>query len=95
MKTKILEVLTPALYKTEHRLRQLCGRPSPAKRLVMVLVVCAVFAVINVYFLFSSVYNIGKNDAKKELLQMEHIEGLKIPKKDSINFKQMYQYEYR
>ena len=74
MKTKIIEFLIPALRKTDNRLKQLCGRPSPAKRLVMVLIVCLVFAVINIYFLFSSVYNIGKNDAHKELIKMEHIE---------------------
>ena len=84
MKTKITEFLTPAWHNTDSRIRQLCGRPSPAKRLVMVLVICAALAVINVYFLFSSVYNIGKNDAHKELIKIEHIERLNLKGNDSI-----------
>jgi len=70
----------------ETRLKRLCGRPSPTKRLIIVLVVCVVFAAANIYFVVSSIYSIGKNDAKKELLQIEHIEGITIPKNDSINF---------
>ena len=61
----------------------------------MVLVVCVLLAAINIYFLFNSVYNIGKNDANKELLKIEHIEGIKMPKNDSINLLKQKLYEYK
>jgi len=96
MKQKIKELLTPVSRKTENRLRQLCGKPTPAKRLVMVLVAFFMLAAFNIYFLFSSVKNIGKNEVKKELMKLEHIEGIKLPNNDSINnlLKQkMYEYE--
>ena len=80
--------------KIERRLRQICGKPSPTKRLILVLVVCVKLAAINIYFLFSSVYSIGKNDAQKELLQIEHIEGLQIQQNDSINRLKQRLYEF-
>jgi len=83
--------------KAESRLRQICGKPSPTKRLVMVLVVCVVFAAANIYFVVSSIYAIGKSNAKKEFLQIEHIESIKAPtnNKDSINFLNQIINEYK
>jgi len=93
MKMKVKEF---SKSKIEQSLRRICGRPSPTKRLVIVLLVCVKLAAINIYFLFSSVYSIGKNDAQKDLLQIEHIEGLKIPRNDSINLlkQKLYEFEY-
>lgn len=76
------------------KVKQLCGRPSPTKRLIAVLFVCLLFAAINVYFVFSSIYNIGKSDAQRELPQIEHIEGVKIHKNDSINLLKHKLYEF-
>ena len=63
-----------AKQKTEYRLRRLCGKPSPIKRLIIVLLLSLFFAVVNVWFFVSTVYNIGKKDAQKEMLKLEHIE---------------------
>ena len=76
------------------KVRLLCGRPSPMKRLIMVLAACVLFAAINVYFVISSIYNMGKSDARKELPQIEHIEGVKIHKNDSINLLKHKLYEF-
>jgi hypothetical protein len=81
----------------EHRLKRICGKPSPMKRLVFVIVVCVVLAVANIWFLVSSVYNIGKNDAEKELMKMQHIEGLELPKrkesKENKEFNESKEYD--
>ena len=69
---KINEFQTKVGHEIQQRLKRLCGRPSPMKRLVFVIIVCAVLAVVNIWFLFSSIYNIGKNDAEKELMKMQH-----------------------
>jgi Tfp pilus assembly protein PilO len=83
--------------KAEYRLKILCGKPSPTKRLVFVLVICVVFAAANIYYVFSSIYGIGKNDGKKELIKLQHIEQIKLQQNDSINqLKQnLYEYEYK
>jgi hypothetical protein len=78
MKKKINEFRTKALQETESRLRRFCGRPSPEKRLVVVLVICVALATANIWFLVSAISGIGKNDAEKELIKMQHIEQLRI-----------------
>jgi len=80
--------------KLKYRLKQLCGRPSPVKRLVSVLVICSVFAVANIYFVVRSIYSIGKNDAEKELIKLQHIERLNFQQNDSINQIKQKMYEY-
>lgn len=76
------------------RLRNICGKPSPVKRFVAVLILMVVFGGFNVWFIVNSVYNIGKNDARKEFLKIEHIEQLKFRNDSVKQFKnQMYEYE--
>jgi len=79
--------------KLKYRLKQLCGRPSPAKRLVVVLFLCAVFAAGNIYFLICAFSGIGKYNAEKELLKLEHIEPLELPKKESIHILESIEYD--
>ena len=77
----------------ETRLKRLCGKPSPIKRLIVVLVFGILMAAANIYYVVSSIYAIGKNSAKKEFLEIEHIEGLKIQGNDSINLIKQIMYE--
>ena len=97
MKEKINEFQTKVGHEIQQRLKRLCGRPSPMKRLVFVIVVCVVLAVVNIWFLFSSIYNIGKNDAEKELMKMQHIEMLELRKrkesKENKEFKEFKEYD--
>ena len=51
-----------------YSIRTLCGKPSPMKRFVFVLIISGVLSVFFIYTLVSSIYNIGRNDARKELL---------------------------
>jgi hypothetical protein len=63
-------------------LRIVCGKPSPAKRLVIVLIIGCVLSVVSVCTLVRSIYNIGKRDA--ELIHIEHIKQLELKRSDSI-----------
>ncbi|GAB6013637.1 TraL conjugative transposon family protein, partial [Viscerimonas tarda] len=56
------------------------------KRFMMVLIIGGALAVANIYFVVSSIYNMGVSDAKKQFLEVQHIETLKLQqsKKDSI-----------
>ena len=89
MKMKINEFQTTA----KQEIKRLCGRPSPTKRLVFVIVVCVAFAVANIWFLISSIYNIGKNDAEKELMKMQHIEMLELRKKEVKGFEELKEFK--
>ena len=71
--------------KMEYRLKQLCGRPTPTKRLVVVLFFCALFAAGNIYFLYCAFSGIGKYEKEKELMKLEHIEPFELPKNKSIH----------
>ena len=71
--------------KFDYCLRRLCKRPSPTKRLITVLFVCVVLAAINIWFVFSSIYNMGKNSANNDMLKIQSIERLPINYNDSIN----------
>ena len=90
MKQKINEFWN----EVEIKLKRLCGRPTPMKRLITVIIMCVVFATVNLWYVYNSIYNIGKNDAEKEFLKLRHIEGLPLPNNDSINHLKQFFYEY-
>jgi hypothetical protein len=92
---KIKDVLSNARDEMEYGLRRLCGRPTPAKRFIAALVTVSVLTVANIYFVVSSIYNIGKHDAENEFLELRHIENSKLlQKQDSINILNQKQNEY-
>jgi hypothetical protein len=94
MKTNIKNHLTEIWDELTYGLRWLCLRPSPAKRLAAILILIFVLSGLNIWFVASSVYNIGKRDARRELLQIEHIRQPELQQKnDSINQlkKQLYE----
>jgi hypothetical protein len=81
----------------EYRLRRLCGRPSPLKRFISILVIGGAMTVANIYLVVSSIYNIGRKDAETEFMELRHIETLKLQQKqssDSINIQNQKAYEY-
>jgi hypothetical protein len=67
----------------ESGLRTVCGKPSPVKRLIIVLVIGSVLSVVSVCTLVRAIYSIGKRDA--ELIYIEHIRQLELKHSDSIN----------
>jgi hypothetical protein len=93
MKKKIGNFWETARSEIEYRLRRICGRPSPLKRFVTVLILGSVLAIANLYLVISSIYNIGKRDAEQEFMQLQHIETLKL-QSDSINIQNQKAYEY-
>ena len=68
--------------KADNRLRMMCDRLSPKKRLFVVIVSLVLFAAIAVYMAVSSVYGINRTE-----LTVEHIEGLKLQRinNDTVN----------
>ena len=60
----------------DERLRRMCGRITPGKRLAVILVMFLLFGGL-------SVYHIGKRDGQR--LQIEHIRQFPLHGGDSIN----------
>lgn len=67
----------------DEKLRRLCGRITPGKRLAVLLTMFVVFGFGSVYIFVSAIYNIGKNEGQR--IEIEHIRLLELQKKDSIN----------
>ena len=68
----------------DDKLRQMCGRITPGKRLTVILLMFVFFGGMSIYITVSSIYNIGKRDGQR--LQIEHIRQLPLQQtNDSIN----------
>jgi hypothetical protein len=94
MKLKIKELLNALRDKVDSVLRRLCYGLSPSERLATILSFCVIFGIASIYMTVSSIYNIGKNDAKREFLELEHIKRLELQhSNDSINFLKQKVYE--
>ncbi|CUP93190.1 MULTISPECIES: TraL conjugative transposon family protein [Bacteroides] len=65
-------------------LRGMCGRLTPGKQLAVTLTLLLGFSALSIYFVVSSIYNLGKREG--ELLQIQHIEELKLQQeRDSLS----------
>lgn len=68
----------------DDKLRRMCGRITPGKRLAVILLMFVFFGGMSIYITVSSIYNIGKRDGQR--LQIEHIKELPLQQaNDSIN----------
>ena len=66
----------------DDRLRRMCGRITPGKRLAVILLMFFFFGGLSIYITVSSIYNIGKRDGRR--LQIEHIKQLPLQGNDTI-----------
>ncbi len=78
-----INLITKVQDWVDEKLRRLCGRITPGKRLAVVLVMFLFFGGMSIYITVSSIYNIGKRDGQQ--LQIEHLGRLPMEAKDSIN----------
>lgn len=67
----------------DEKLRRLCGRITPGKRLAVLLTMFLFFGIASLYIFVSAIYNIGKNEGQR--IEIEHIRLLELQKRDSIN----------
>jgi len=56
------------------RLRGLCDRLTPRQRAVAVIVMASLFALVNFYMIFRAVYDIGREDARREVIEIEPLD---------------------
>ena len=70
MRKRILKIRSLA----EAKLRDLCDGLSPKKRVMTVVVLASLFAVGNFYMIFRAIYDIGREDARQEVIEIELLE---------------------
>ena len=78
-----INLITKVQDWADEKLRRLCGRITPGKRLAVVLVMFLFFGGMSIYITVSSIYNMGKRDGER--LHIEHLGRLPMETKDSIN----------
>lgn len=61
--------------RIEDGLRCICAPMGPGTRILVIVILVAVFAVCNFYIMFRAIYNIGREDEKWELLDSQ----IKVP----------------
>lgn len=61
--------------RIEDGLRCICAPMGPGTRILVIVVLVAVFAVCNFYIMFRAIYNIGREDERWEQIDSE----IKIP----------------
>lgn len=55
-----------------------------AMRVIVVLLMCVSMGIASMIITINAIYRMGKNDAKKELFEMEHIKNLPL-KNDTVS----------
>lgn len=65
------------------KLRRLCDRIAPEKRLTVLLILLGLFGAMSIYLFASAIYNLGKNEGRQ--LEIEHTKRLELRQRDSIN----------
>ena len=54
----------------ENRLRGMCAELSPKKRVTTIVVLTVMFAVGNFYMIFRAIHDIGREDAKQDVIKI-------------------------
>lgn len=71
-------------------LRSVCGRISPDKRVAVIAVMFVVFAVVNIYLTFKAIYNIGREDARQEVIDIQSIRIPELIQQDTLSSRTLH-----
>ena len=80
----------------EDGLRNLFGRLTPDRRVILIVIMLMIFSGLSIFMTFSSIYNLGKDSGEK--MQIDHIERLQFElkkmrhKTDSLKQPNNFQY---
>ncbi len=79
--------------QVSEKLRALCDRLSPKNRLVAIIVLVVLFALVNFYMISRAIYDIGREDASQELMQITPIEMPEFVPADSLSAEKIQEME--
>lgn len=54
----------------ERKVRGICAGLSPEKRVITIIVLAVLFALGNFYMTFRAIYDIGREDARREVIEI-------------------------
>ncbi len=77
----------------EGKLRGLCAGLSPEKRVITIVVLAVLFAVGNFYMIFRAIYDIGREDARQEVINIEPLGIPDIVPADTLSDKKIREME--
>lgn len=78
--------------KCDEWLRRTCGRITPGGRLAVILTMLLGFSFLSVYITVSSIYNLGRRDAEKQFMEIEHIRDLDLRRERGDSIQRGYRY---
>ena len=58
----------------EEKLRKLCAGLSPEKRVPAIVMLAALFAIGNFYMIFRAIHDIGREDARQDIIRITPLE---------------------
>jgi hypothetical protein len=73
MKKKFFEFAASVMEALEYRLRLIVGKPTRAKKFIIVTALGTVLCIAFFYTLINSIYMQGKTQAQKEWMELQHI----------------------
>ncbi len=83
---KLNEKLNRFCDRIDGFLHRFCGAMSPDTRLIVIVVMIIVFGGINIFLVLSSIYQAGRTDERKELMEIKHITPITIPDTTNTEF---------
>ena len=75
------------------KLRGLCAGLSPEKRMLTIIVPAVLFALGNFYLIFRAIYDIGREDAQRDLIEIAPLEIPDIVPADTLPDKRVQEME--
>ena len=68
------KIFVKILDLAEGKLRGLCAGLSPEKRVITIVVLAVLFAVGNFYMIFRAIHDIGREDARQDIIRITPLE---------------------
>ena len=75
------------------KLRDLCAGLSPEKRMLTVIVPAVLFALGNFYLIFRAIYDIGREDAQRDIIEIAPLDIPDIVPADTLPDKRVQEME--
>ena len=75
------------------RLRGLCDRLTPRQRAIVVIVMVSLFALVNFYMIFRAIYDIGREDVQRDIIEIAPLDIPDIVPADTIPDEKMQEME--
>jgi hypothetical protein len=71
--------------RMKERTKRACGSLNRDARFLITLILFLGLGAGSIFMTISSIYNIGRKNAEKEFMDIEHIKRLELQQKDSLN----------